>query len=299
MRQPRINCKLAAALLRLMRPHHWVKNLLLLVPLLTSHRFNDALALANELRAIVAMCLISSAVYIVNDLLDLHSDRMHRTKRFRPLASGAVSPRAAMMLASVLTLSAGLLAGSMPSSFSHWLMAYCAIAIAYSLWLKRRAVIDVLALAALYTVRVLLGAAAIAVPLSDWLLLFALTLFMGLALLKRYVEVDDAVRAVADVGPGRGYRLSDRRTIGRFGVASGCLATLVLVFYANSAAVAINYSVPWLLWALAPLLAFWLGRAWFAAFRSKMHDDPIVYALRDPASYVVVMAMVGVTWFAL
>jgi len=299
MHQPRINCKLAAALLRLMRPHHCVKNLLLLVPLLTSHRFNDALALANELRAIVAMCLISSAVYIVNDLLDLHSDRMHRTKRFRPLASGAVSRRAAMILAIVLTLSAGLLARPMPSSFSHWLIAYCAIAITYSLWLKRRPVIDVLALATLYTVRVLLGAAAIAVPLSEWLLVFALTLFPGLALLKRYVELNDAVRTAADVGPGRGYRLSDRRTIGRFGVASGCLATLVLVFYANSAAVAINYSAPWLLWALAPLLTFWLGRAWFAAFRSKMHDDPIVYALRDPASYVVVTAMVGVTWFAL
>lgn len=299
MRQPGLNRRFAAELLRLMRPHHWVKNLLLLVPLLTAHRFNDALALANELRAIVAMCLISSAVYIVNDLLDVHSDRAHRSKRYRPLASGTVSPRTATVLACALMACAVGLAVQMPRIFSLWLMAYLGLAIAYSLWLKRRRIVDVIALATLYTVRVLLGAAAIAVPLSGWLLLFSLSLFLGLALLKRYVEIDDAIRTAADIGPGRGYRLSDRVAIGRAGIASAGFATAVLVLYASSAAVAINYSAPRLLWALAPLLAFWLGRAWLVAFRGAMHDDPIVYALRDPASYLVVTAMVGVTWLAL
>jgi 4-hydroxybenzoate polyprenyltransferase len=287
------------ALLRLARPHHWVKNLLLLVPLVTSHRVADAFAVMNELGAIAAMCLVASTVYIVNDLVDLSSDRMHRSKRFRPLAAGDVSIRDAVVLAGVLTLAGGLLAASLPQAFAAWIAIYFALATAYSLWLKRRPIVDVLALTFLYTVRVQLGAAAIAVPLSTWLLLFTVSLFLSLALLKRYTELDDAARKQTDVGPGRGYRLSDRRRIGQFGASSACLATLVVVLYANSAEAATNYSAPNVLWGLAPLLAFWLSRAWFVAFRGKMHDDPIVYALRDPASYAVVAAMAGLTYLAL
>jgi 4-hydroxybenzoate polyprenyltransferase len=290
---------LSPALLRLVRPHHWVKNLLLLVPLVTSHRVADIVAVMNELRAIAAMCLIAGTVYIVNDLVDLSSDRMHRSKRFRPLAAGDVSVRAAAVLGGVLALAGGLLAASLPQAVAVWIAIYVALATSYSLWLKRRPIVDVLALTSLYTVRVQIGAAAIAVPLSTWLLLFTVSLFLSLALLKRYSELDDAARKQTDVGPGRGYRLSDRRSIGQFGTSSACLATLVVVLYANSAEAATNYSATNVLWGLAPLLAFWLSRAWFVAFRGEMHDDPIVYALRDPASYAVVAAMAGLTYLAL
>jgi 4-hydroxybenzoate polyprenyltransferase len=290
---------LAASLIRLMRPHHWVKNLLLLVPLLTSHRFTEGLAVSSELRAIVAMCLISSAVYIFNDFCDLNGDRMHRTKRYRPLANRDVSVPDALVLAGTVATLGALISAMLPLTFVFWVLVYFTVAVAYSLWLKRLPIIDVLALASLYVVRVLLGAAAIAAPLSNWLLLFSLALFASLALLKRYVELDDSVRRDTTIGPGRGYKLSDSRKIGRLGVLSACLSILVVVLYTNSAEAATYYADPGILLGLAPLLAFWLARAWFIVFRGEMHDDPIVYALRDPASYVVVTAMVGLTYLAL
>jgi len=287
------------ALFRLVRPHHWVKNLLLLVPLMTSHRVADLVAVSNELRAIAAMCFIASAVYIVNDVFDLASDRLHRTKRWRPIASGEVSIRAATILAIALTLAGGLLAASLPRVFLVWTGVYVVVASLYSLRLKRLPIVDVLALAFLYTVRVLLGAAAIAVPPSAWLLLFVLALFLSLALLKRYVELDEAERRNADVGPGRGYRVSDRHGIGWFGAVSGALALLVIVFYVDGSEAATYYSAPAVLWGLVPCLGYWLGLAWLVAWRGNMHADPIVYALRDPISYAVVAAMAGLTYLAL
>ena len=284
---------------RLMRPHHWVKNLLLLVPLMTSHRLADPVAVSNELHAIAAMCLIASAVYIVNDVIDLSSDRLHRTKRWRPIASGEVSIRAAAGLAVALTLAGGLLAAGLPLAFFAWTGTYFVVATLYSLRLKRLPIVDVLALAFLYTVRVLLGAAAIAVPPSAWLLLFVLALFLSLALLKRYVELDEAERRNADVGPGRGYRVSDRRGIGWFGAVSGVVALLIIVLYVGCSGAAMYYSAPSVLWGLVPCLGYWLGRAWLVALRGNMHDDPIVYALRDPISYAVVAAMAGLTYLAL
>jgi 4-hydroxybenzoate polyprenyltransferase len=192
-----------------------------------------------------------------------------------------------------------LLAATLPSPFSVWTGTYVAVAGAYSLWLKRLPGIDVLALAALYTLRVLLGAAAIAVPASSWLLLFTVSLFLGLALLKRYAELADAARLEERPAPGRGYHPADRHLIGRLGVASGCVAVLIIATFVSSTEVAAHYSTPLLLWGLAPLLAYWLTRAWRAAFRGDMHDDPIVYALSDPASYAVVAAMAGLTYLAM
>jgi 4-hydroxybenzoate polyprenyltransferase len=288
-----------SSLVRLMRPHHWVKNLLLLVPLLTSHRFTDGFAIRSEIRAVVAMCLISSAVYIFNDIRDLKSDQLHRTKRLRPLAKGDVSVLCALGLAGTLASFGALVTATLPQTFASWIVVYLTVAVAYSLWLKRLRIIDVLALASLYAVRVLLGAAAITVPLSNWLLLFSLSLFLSLALLKRYIELDDSSRRDANIVPGRGYRLSDNRKIIRLGLLSGGLSALVVVMYASSSGVKVYYSEPRILLGLAPLLALWLSRTWWVAFRGEMHDDPVVYALRDISSYVVVAAMVGLTYLAL
>ncbi|MGE5172136.1 MAG: UbiA family prenyltransferase [Rudaea sp.] len=285
----------AQAVLRLMRPHHWVKNLLLFVPLMTAHRLADAGALLAEVRAIVAVCLASSAVYALNDLVDLAADRTHPTKRTRPLASGAVKASLALPIAVVLMLAAALVAAPLPAVFAAALGAYVAGAVAYSLWLKRMRAVDVVVLGGLYALRMQLGAAAIGVPASAWLLSFAVCLFLSLALLKRYVELDAAARDGRDVGRSRGYRVPDRRAILGAGAASGALAVGVLGLYPFGPEAALYYRSPLALVALAPLVALWLVRAWRVALRGAMHDDPILFALRDVPSYGVLVALVVAT----
>jgi 4-hydroxybenzoate polyprenyltransferase len=288
----------AHAVLRLMRPHQWVKNLLLIVPLMTAHRLADAGALLAEMRAIVAVCLASSAVYAFNDLVDVAADRTHPTKRARPLASGALNASFALPIALALVLGATFVAAPLPAGFAAALGAYVAAAISYSLWLKRMRGVDVAVLAALYALRVQLGAAAIAVPPSAWLLTFAGFLFLGLALLKRYVELDAAAREGRDVGRWRGYAVADRRAIVHVGVASGAIAVAVLALFPFGSEAALYYRSPLALCALAPLVAIWLVRAWRIAMRGGMHDDPILFALRDVPSYAILVAMIAATELA-
>jgi 4-hydroxybenzoate polyprenyltransferase/phosphoserine phosphatase len=297
-RLPGTERAVALSYLRVVRPHHWVKNLLLLVPAVTAHRLADVRAIQDELRAIVAMCLVCSAVYVINDLVDLSTDRIHGTKRFRPLANGDATAVPAILLALAMLIAGALVAAPLPESFGRWIGAYFAVAIAYSFLLKRLPIVDVTTLAFLYTVRVLLGAAAIDVAPSSWLVLFVAFLFLSLALLKRYAELDEAGRRSAEIGPGRGYRLSDRAAIAGFGVSVGFLSALVLALYVNSHDAQRYYSAPGWLWGLAPLLLLWLGRAWIVAFNGNMHGDPIVYALRDPASYAVLAGMAALTYCA-
>jgi 4-hydroxybenzoate polyprenyltransferase len=283
----------ARAVLRLMRPHQWVKNLLLFVPLMTAHRLADAAGVLAEVRAILAACLASSAVYAINDLVDVAADRSHPTKRARPLASGAMDASFALPIAVALMLAAAFVAAPLPAGFAAALGAYVAGAIAYSLWLKRMRGVDVVVLAALYALRLQLGAAAIAVPVSAWLLTFGAFLFLSLALLKRYVELDAAARDGRDVGRWRGYRLPDRHAMVRAGAASGAVAVAVLALFPFGSEAALYYRSPLALAALAPLVAIWLVRAWRIAKHGAMYDDPILFALRDAPSYVVLAAMIA------
>jgi 4-hydroxybenzoate polyprenyltransferase/phosphoserine phosphatase len=301
-----IECRLAAEarptlrmLLRLARPHQWVKSLLLLVPLMTAHRLGDAAAALAEVRAIVAVCLASSAIYVVNDLVDMAADRAHPTKRNRPIACGAISPLLAVPFAACLAAAAVLVARPLPHAFMLLLDVYFAGTIAYSVWLKAVPAVDVLALTSLYGLRVYLGAAAIGVTVSGWLLAFVGFLFLGLALLKRYVEIGGAIRDGRDVGRWRGYLPRHLRRIQRFGIASGLVAAGIVAAYTTSGEAAAYYRTPLVLYGLAPLLALWLVRAWRIAGRGNMHDDPILFALRDAASYAVVVAMLVVTQIAI
>ena len=288
----------APALLRLARPHQWVKNLLLLVPLATAHRLADPAAVFASLQGLVAACLAASAVYAFNDLVDVEIDRAHPTKRTRPIASGELDRRVALPFAMVLAGASLLAAYRLPAGFLPILLLYLAGATAYTLWLKRIVCVDVAALAGLYVLRVQLGAAAIAVPASRWLLAFAGFLFLSLALLKRYVEIDGARRSGRDLGRGRGYALAHHTAVGRAGMASGLAAVAVLAFYAQSHEASLYYAKPVLLWGLVPLTAFWIDRVWRCARRGDMHDDPIVFALRDGLSYAVVVAMGALMFLA-
>lgn len=276
-------------LLRAMRPYQWVKNLLLFVPLVASQTF----AAAVWARVLVAFCCFSamaSAVYLVNDLLDLEHDRRHPRKKNRPFASGEANILHGMLAAATLALGSILVAYSVSPAFLGLLLLYVAVTTAYSARLKQTPLVDVMLLAGLYTLRVLAGAAACQIVPSFWLLGFSMLLFTSLAFAKRYAEVSDASRRGTRTLSGRGYQLIDEPVLATFGVSSGYAAVVVMALYINATAETGVYATPVLLWAVCPLLLYWISRMWLAAQRGFLTDDPIVFALRDRVSRVVILA---------
>jgi 4-hydroxybenzoate polyprenyltransferase len=271
------------ALLRSLRPLHWSKNVLVFAPVVLAHRAHDPAALTAALLAFVAFCLAASGTYLFNDVRDLEHDRAHPNKKFRVIASGAMSPVTAAIASAVLIAMAIAVAWSVSRDLLLWLAAYGVFSLLYSLWFRRRVFLDVLALSALWTIRVLAGGAAARVQVSDWLLALSVFMFVGLALLKRYADLG----FLGSAAPGRGYVTGDRDLLRSMGVTSGYLAVLVLALYLNSPQVARLYKSPRLLWLVCPLLLYWTAHMWFLGHRGAIEDDPIVVAARDPVSYVV------------
>ena len=273
-------------ILRALRVHQYAKNALLGVPLITAHLLLDASAWRNLILAFVSFSMLASATYIVNDLHDLPLDRKHQKKRFRPLASGDISIPFGIGLAFILAcFSFGITLAFLPRLFLAFLVIYTFLTLLYSFDLKRRLIVDALTLAMLYTLRIIAGAAAISVVLSEWLLMFSLFLFVSLALLKRAIELDGITEGKRI--PGRGYFPSDADIIRSIGPTSGVLSVLVFALYINSPEVTKHYSTPQMLWLLCPLLIYWITRIWFLANRGHVDQDPIVFALMDIRSYVV------------
>ena len=276
-----------AAVVQALRPHQWVKNLLLFVPVVLDHRLLDGTAMARAFLAFVAFCCAASSAYVLNDILDLEADRRHPAKRHRPFTSGALSPRVGLVLAPALVAAAYLVSWSaLPERFVQVLTIYVLLTTAYSFYLKRIAVLDVLLLAGLYTLRVLAGIAATHVRFSAWFLAFSMFLFLSLAFLKRYTEVSTMAPDDGDQVHRRGYLRGDREWLGSMGGASGYLSVLVLALYINSEQVVALYRSPLHLWLACPLLLFWTSRMWLLAHRGRIHDDPIVATVRDPMSYI-------------
>jgi 4-hydroxybenzoate polyprenyltransferase len=275
------------ALLRALRPHQWVKNLLVFVPLLTAHRISELPQLRDAGLAFIATCAAVAAAYLVNDLLDLADDRTHPDKRSRPLANGDLPISWALAAILALIVAAALIALKLPQAFQWALLAYVASATFYSVRLKQVALVDVLVLAFLYTLRLILGAAAIGVPVSAWLLAFSAFFFLSLALLKRYVEL----RLRGGSGHGdtrfRGYFVTDAPLLMTMGVAAGYLSVLILALYITNPDATILYATPTWLWAWCPLIAYWLSSVWLAAWRGDVHTDPILYALRDKSTLAI------------
>ena len=277
-----------SALLRSLRPLHWTKNVLVFAPLVLAHRTGDRSAIVAAALTFAAFCLTASGSYLVNDVRDLEFDRRHPNKRNRLIASGAVSPMAAYVAAVILILGGAIVAYSVSLDVLLFLAAYGALSLLYSMFFKRQVFVDVLALSALWTIRVLAGGAAARVEVSDWLLALSVFLFVGLALLKRYADLRLLVAAANDdVAHGRGYVTSDRDLLRSMGVTSGYMAVLVLALYLTSPQVTRLYERPRLLWLVCPLLLYWIAHMWFLAHRGEIEDDPIVVAARDPASYAV------------
>lgn len=274
-------------LLRAMRLHQWAKNALIFVPLLASHRVLEFPLLANGIVAFVAFGACASSVYLLNDLLDLPDDRQHPTKRHRPLAAGTLPILHALVLIPCLLAGAFALAlALLPWGFAVVLAGYYVLTLAYSMWLKRIVMIDVVTLAMLYTVRVIAGAAAMSLVTTFWILAFCMFIFLSLAFVKRYTELRDArQQGRKEKSAGRGYYPADFELLASLGGASGYLSVLVLALYINETAAASTlYRSPQWMWAACPLLLFWLSRTWLLAHRGQMHDDPIVFALRDRVS---------------
>jgi 4-hydroxybenzoate polyprenyltransferase len=272
---------------RALRVHQWIKNLLVFVPLVMAHRILDGGALTHTVYAFVAWCLCASAVYLINDLLDLEGDRLHPVKRHRPLAAGALGQKMVWILVPLLGV-AGLAIAFLllPLSFGLSILLYLGLTTAYSMHLKRMLMIDVLLLAGLYTLRVLSGGFASEIPVSPWLLAFAMFLFLSLAFVKRYAELlaTDAPRTETS---RRNYSTGDADLLKSFGSASGYLSVLVLVLYINSREVVALYRKPTVLWLVGPLLLYWITRIWLLAHRGELDEDPILFTVTDPTSYVV------------
>lgn len=286
-------------LIKALRIHQWAKNLLLFVPLLASHRIMEIQLLLNGLLAFIAFGACASSVYLLNDLLDLPDDRQHPSKCKRPLAAGSLSIFHALILIPVLLLVAFVMAlWLLPIQFAGVLAAYYILTLTYSLWLKRVVMLDVVTLAMLYTVRVVAGAAAMSLAATFWILTFCMFIFLSLAFVKRYTELCDARQKGDSEKPsGRGYYPADFELLASLGGASGYISVMVLALYINDASSsALYHSQEWM-WAACPLLLFWLSRVWLLAHRGQMHDDPIIFALRDKvsrwtgAAFIVVFAL--------
>ena len=286
--------------LKALRLHQWMKNALIFVPLLAAHQIANPILLWQGILAFLLFGLCASSVYLLNDLLDLADDRHHKSKRYRAFASGRISIKSGLFVFPILLIgsfvSAWLL---LPWEFSAALIAYYILTLAYSLSLKRQMSIDVIALALLYTMRIIAGAAAFSLDLTFWMLAFSMFMFLSLALVKRYAELYEARRkGHTEKTRGRGYYPNDLEMISSLGAASGYLSVMVLALYIHDMQTVLMYSHPQVIWLACPLLLYWITRVWMLTHRGQMHDDPVVFAIRDRASLVIGVLFSLVFWVA-
>ena len=280
-----------------LRPHQWLKNVLVFAPALAAHRFDHTLL--ASLVAFISFCLCASSVYIINDLLDLRSDRAHPGKRLRPFAAARIPIIHGVALFPVLLLGSLAVAAFLPVEFVLVLVTYFVLTCAYSLDLKRRMLVDVVVLACLYASRLAAGGAATGVPLSPWLAAFAIFLFFSLALIKRFGELTDHLDNGRGDPTGRGYRLDDLPVLRSMATASGYVSVLVLALYINGDIVGTLYGHPDRLWLNCILLLFWISRMILVTHRGQMHDDPLVFAATDRISQLIILACIVITLLAI
>ena len=273
-----------------LRPAHWIKNLLVFVPIVMAHELSDVSRLIRVLIAFVSFSLCASGVYFLNDLFDLEADRRHPTKKLRPLASGNLPLQVGLIFAPLLMVAGLLIAAQLPDKLVlATVFVYAVATTLYSTYVKRIPILDVLLLTALYLLRILAGGLAADVDVSPWLIAFSMFLLLSLAFSKRQAELTEQSIAVATQPKTskRGYREEDTRILQQFGVTSGYLSVLVLALYVNGSDVTRLYRHPQVIWLACPMLLFWISRVWFLASRGSLSEDPVVFAARDPISYLL------------
>jgi 4-hydroxybenzoate polyprenyltransferase len=289
-----------AALLRAMRPHHWLKNGLVFVPVLLAHELFVLQNFFHGAIAFLALSLCASAIYLLNDLIDIESDRRHPEKRHRPLAAGILSRSMAHAAVPVLIGGAFALALVLPQPrlFVGVIAAYLGVALAYVFYFKRKLLVDVLSLAALHTIRIIAGNVAADIPFSSWLLAFSMFLFFSLALVKRYSElrVSDDDKGLRR--RGRGYQKGDLDILSQMGIASGSISALIMALYVDSKDVQEQYSHPELIWLICPIILYVITRIWVLAHRGEVPDDPLVFIMKDWRSHLMAIVVAAIMFAA-
>lgn len=304
------------ALLKAIRIHQWAKNVLVFLPVLLAHN-HDANAIAASFVAFFSLSFCASATYIINDLLDIEADRRHPRKRNRPFAAGDLSPFTGVMVVAVFFVIAITLALALPSIFSAlpgvggvhevlarphrfvaWLGLYTVTTLAYSFFLKRLALVDVIVLSGLYTIRIMAGSAATELEVSAWLAAFSIFFFLSLAFVKRFSELELMLASNRTKASGRGYGTPDMEQLRSFGTSSAFASVVVLTMYISGLA-QVLYAHPARLWLLVPVLILWISRVWLLASRGQLHEDPVVYAITDRTSWLLGAISVGIIWWAL
>lgn len=278
--------------LRALRPHQWMKNLLVFLPMLAGHDFRLQ-TLGQALLGFVVFSMIASGVYVLNDLLDLAADRAHPRKRNRPLASGALPILHGTVMAPALLLVGLLLALPLGAQFTAVMLGYLVLTTGYSLRLKRLLVVDIVALAALYTVRIVAGGAASGIELSVWLLAFSVFFFFSLAAVKRQAELVDNIASGKEKPAGRGYVATDLPLVEMMAVGAGFTSVLVMALYLNSPNVRVLYTQPGALWGICMVLLYWISRMVMLGHRGQMDDDPVIFAAKDRVSQVSALVIFG------
>jgi 4-hydroxybenzoate polyprenyltransferase len=282
-----------------LRPQHWLKNLLVFASLMAAHRFIEPLSLARTCVEFLAFSCCASSAYLINDLCDLQDDRQHPQKRLRAFASGRLPVTYALTMAPVLAVLGFVLAALLSPLSLAVVLIYFALTLGYSLVFRRVVLLDVLVLAVLYTLRIIGGAVAISSWPAVYLVAFSMFLFISLAFIKRYAELMTMRAAVGERATARGYQLSDAELLVSKGTASGYVAVLALALYIASGTINVPFSRHQLLWLVCPLLLYWMGHLWLIAHREKMHHDPLVFAVRDRTSRVLVLLMLTTVFVAL
>ena len=274
------------SLVKALRPHQWSKNFLILLPPLLAHD-RSLPVLGKAFVAFFCFCCTASATYLINDLLDIDADRRSTRNRSRPFASGDLAPATGLIASAALFALGVALARTLPMEFLSWLLLYIVSTLAYSLYLKRIALLDVLVLSGLYTVRILAGGAATNTPISHWLAGFAIFLFFSLAIVKRFAELEHIRLAGKQLKNGRGYLMTDVEQMRAFGTASAFAAVVVFANYISSQDVVKLYSRPRYLWLIVPFMILWTSRVWLLASRGELNEDPVAFALTDLASLLM------------
>ena len=280
--------------IKALRPHQWLKNILVFLPMLAAHHINVETFLLSLL-AFISFSLVASSVYILNDLLDLAADRVHPRKRHRPFASGSIPIVRGMWMMTGLILIGATFAILVGWEFFLVMVGYYLLTSAYSINLKRRIIIDISVLTVLYTIRILAGGVATTIPISIWLLSFSFFFFLSLAAIKRMAELVDNVKLDNFKIIGRGYHTDDLPIISMIAVSAGYLSALVLMLYMNSSIVVELYANPNYLWGICAILIYWITRTVMVSHRGHLHDDPVIYAVKDrisQACFLIILALI-------
>ena len=291
--------QLLVALVKALRVHQWAKNLLVFLPLLLAHSFHRLPPVLAAIGAFVCFSLTASATYIFNDLLDLEADRVHLNKRKRAFAAGDLSVAAGVGIALTLAIAALITAAFLPRTFLVYLLLYMVTTLAYSLSLKRIVLVDVVILSSLYTIRMLAGSAATHDPVSPWLAAFSIFLFLSLAMVKRFSELQNLRERGVTPTNGRGYLLGDIEQLRSFGTSSAYASIVIFALYINGNDVVHLYHHPNRMWLITPLLILWVSRVWLLASRGLLDEDPVVFALEDRMSLLLVLGVVMIAYSAL